>query len=430
VSEQRAIQPSETELAPPFGPNDEQLPKLQHGIQVIVQKVWCAERYTSWAEELFVTAFHLEIVSYRSDEVHATYRAWRIHEKKEGSIPSFVRQGSVGGEQPPISAEKSYEYTSAVSLPVPEGAWLAGEITFLTAEGDEFVYQLGFNFPTTPRSTVPGELDFKLDGTNPLTSSERARLRAELASLPGDKENPRPEISTAELGLSMEGREFFERSILNLRKGSISADRFDFSNIIDLDASNNVILRCNNALLKSPNYTDDDFRFLFQECWAEGGLVPDETKDLKAAAQELAKRLRPVVEKIAKDSGATLTDAVGAVMAELSPRLPDEMPQWPTDRIEQETPIEFLERVWGPHIAAGTAYQDDVRARDPKLVPAIHSFCQRKKIAPSTVLPPPRQVRTAKMAQAPEGSPEHQVARTRLATRARTQRSRERLAPM
>lgn len=64
-------------------------------------------------------------------------------------------------------------------------------------------------------------------------------------------------------------------------------------------------------------------------------------------------------------------------------------------RLPNESPIEFLHRVWGPWIEAGVLFQDHIkRLGDDKLVQAIRSYCQKHpEFTASEVLPPSRRER-------------------------------------
>lgn len=53
-------------------------------------------------------------------------------------------------------------------------------------------------------------------------------------------------------------------------------------------------------------------------------------------------------------------------------------------------PITFLKAVWGPYIEAGLLRQSDLRRLDKRLYDAFHSYCQQKKISPSSILPTTR----------------------------------------
>ena len=106
--------------------------------------------------------------------------------------------------------------------------------------------------------------------------------------------------------------------------------------------------------------------------------------------------------------------------------LPERAPEiWAErDRSRGETPIEFLNRVWGRWMEAGVLYQNDIkRLGDPTLVKTIRTYCHRQGVDASTVLPPPQSARLERaLAQAEPGSPLETLIRERLRGRDRAAR--------
>lgn len=102
-----------------------------------------------------------------------------------------------------------------------------------------------------------------------------------------------------------------------------------------------------------------------------------------------------------------------------------------SDRLPNETPIDFLRRVWGRYMDAGVLYQDHLARRgEQMLVSAIRGYCDRNGLKAADHLPPPkgRRLRTA-LEEAVPGSVEHELylKRLRLPTRAARARSELRL---
>lgn len=116
-----------------------------------------------------------------------------------------------------------------------------------------------------------------------------------------------------------------------------------------------------------------------------------------------------------------------AVCASLVGDLPATAPaKWenPADRLPNETPIEFLKRVWGPYIKAGILYQRDLhRLGEHKLVSAIRGYCFRNKLTSSLYLPPPLSVKLDRAFEAAQpGSEEAKALKSRLQARDRSAR--------
>lgn len=141
---------------------------------------------------------------------------------------------------------------------------------------------------------------------------------------------------------------------------------------------------------------------------------------------------------ILRDPGETLGMVAAAVAAmrqavcaSIVPDLPSIAPaKWenPADRLPNETPIEFLNRVWGPYIRAGVLYQRDLkRLGDGKLLVAIRNYCFQHKLSASDHLPPPLKARLDRaFAAAPPGSEEAKALKLRMQGRDRCARFRGR----
>jgi len=78
--------------------------------------------------------------------------------------------------------------------------------------------------------------------------------------------------------------------------------------------------------------------------------------------------------------------------------LPEAAPELYQNRARPESPIAFFDRVWRSYVDAGVLYQDQLRQLDPKLIPAIHTYCSKRDIDPKEHLPPPRHERTLRLA--------------------------------
>ncbi len=114
-----------------------------------------------------------------------------------------------------------------------------------------------------------------------------------------------------------------------------------------------------------------------------------------------------------------------AVCVSLVGDLPATAPaKWenPADRLPNETPIEFLNRVWGPYIKAGVLYQRDIkRLGDGKLLVAIRNYCFQHKLTASLYLPPPLSVKLDRAFEAAQpGSEEAKALKLRLQVRERS----------
>ena len=89
-------------------------------------------------------------------------------------------------------------------------------------------------------------------------------------------------------------------------------------------------------------------------------------------------RIRPPTESFA---------AAGRPNLQLPPD--DEIEKYADRPDRKETSKAFLERVWGPFVREGLAFQSDVNRVDPGLVPKVRTYCHHHGIDPATVLPPP-----------------------------------------
>lgn len=104
------------------------------------------------------------------------------------------------------------------------------------------------------------------------------------------------------------------------------------------------------------------------------------------------------------------------------------------DRLEGETAVQFLRRVWGRYMDAGILYQDDIkRLGDSRLVATIRTYCHSRGEDAAAALPPPRKVRLERaLAQVEPGSPAAILLKERMQHRLATARRRreQRLAPV
>jgi hypothetical protein len=138
-------------------------------------------------------------------------------------------------------------------------------------------------------------------------------------------------------------------------------------------------------------------------------------------------------------SGAELNAALGKVVsAAVAMRkavtaaffqLPERAPaRWKNkaDRLPGETPIDFMQRVWGRYIEAGVLYQNDIkRLGDDRLCMAVRAYCTPRGLDASQFLPPPRHARIERALDAadPE-SAEATALRARIIARAAGKRHR------
>lgn len=123
----------------------------------------------------------------------------------------------------------------------------------------------------------------------------------------------------------------------------------------------------------------------------------------------------PVGEALQRAATEAFGDAAQFALPEKAPAI------WKnrSDRLSGETPIEFLDRIWGSYIRAGICYQDTIgKLGDPMLIPIVRAYCRQHNIDPSTVLPPPRKVRTDRaLAKATPGSLEAKILQRRIRER-------------
>lgn len=131
-----------------------------------------------------------------------------------------------------------------------------------------------------------------------------------------------------------------------------------------------------------------------------------------------------------------LTSRIGATAAEFRAKVQDAFGLKPPlkaparwmqrgDRHPKETPLAFMERVWGRYIRAGLIYQADIRKLgDPDLCPAIRSYCQRHGLKARDYLPPPLIVKLDRsFLSAPPRSGEAARLKRKLQTRASGRRT-------
>lgn len=96
--------------------------------------------------------------------------------------------------------------------------------------------------------------------------------------------------------------------------------------------------------------------------------------------------------------GIDVADVSSAANSSASAVLPDVAPELYQNRARPESPIAYFDRVWRKYSDAGVLYQDQLRKLDPKLIPAIHTYCSKRDIDPKEHLPPPRHERTLRLA--------------------------------
>lgn len=115
-------------------------------------------------------------------------------------------------------------------------------------------------------------------------------------------------------------------------------------------------------------------------------------------------------------------DVSAQVSSESDIALPAVAPELYENRIRPESPIDYYDRVWRKYADAGVLYQDQLRKLDPKLIPAVHTYCSKRELDAKLHLPPPRHERTKQLAQA--GDP-LAVLRTKQAKWNRSWRQRQ-----
>lgn len=146
-------------------------------------------------------------------------------------------------------------------------------------------------------------------------------------------------------------------------------------------------------------------RFIFDEFNASGSPQPENE-------QHLVDALAGIV--------AAITVMRKSVIDSLKLKLPARAPLlWKrrSDRLPDETPIDFLRRVWGRYLDAGVLYQNDLARRgEQKLLYAIRGYCERNGLKAADYLPPPKGMKNKKLlAEAVPGSVEHELYLRRLA---------------
>lgn len=68
--------------------------------------------------------------------------------------------------------------------------------------------------------------------------------------------------------------------------------------------------------------------------------------------------------------------------------LPESAPiLWIEGKLEGETPVDFIKRIYGEHITNGMT-QADLRHLDFKLYRSFHNYCNYNNISPESVIPP------------------------------------------
>jgi hypothetical protein len=125
--------------------------------------------------------------------------------------------------------------------------------------------------------------------------------------------------------------------------------------------------------------------------------LSDEISDiLKQAGIQDSSKLRSVAGKIERLIVREIRNVVisgGIFERNNQPKieLPALAPELYAERLDKkETPVNFLDRVWGKYLEAGVLYQCDLRGkngRDPKLMHAIVSYCTVRKLNISSYIP-------------------------------------------
>jgi hypothetical protein len=139
------------------------------------------------------------------------------------------------------------------------------------------------------------------------------------------------------------------------------------------------------------NYLKRNILFLFRE----SGLLKDDFMSLAddATSESTAENESYVIEGRPETALTQIANESFEVMA-----LPSVAPELYQNRERPESPIAYYNRVWRRYAKAGVLYQDQLRKLDPKLIPAIHTYCSKHDLDPSKHLPPPRHERTKKLA--------------------------------
>lgn len=398
-----------------------------HGVRVLLLSVAPIPKYISRKEDLFTWSYHIRIETTDERPKTVVRRAWKFSTAGvRGSLP--IRRGSVGGERPSLDKyNPSFDYMSGVSLAVNCGH-MNGSITIKDQDGDELDI-IFFNplflpeiKPTTRNANFsPPDL--------PLRDTDVRALIASVGRLPDSPQTAHGFLDTHELMLSPEGTLHIERAILGCRKDTPIMESFNISENIDNITANGLQINFLDSYLLSPDKTGDDFTIRLAACWAKKVTVRRYILNLDLAISEITDRVQSELANIAEEAEVSLETAKAALHA----RLFDEYVIRPVVREiyanredRSETPIAFLDRVWGQVIRGGEFYQDDLRRADPSLLAAVRSFCQRNKLSAKDYLPLPRQARTERLARSEKYSPHAQSARHALRQRSAAAQRRER----
>ena len=94
---------------------------------------------------------------------------------------------------------------------------------------------------------------------------------------------------------------------------------------------------------------------------------------------------------------------------------------------KRETALEFYTRVWKPFADAGLLYQYILDDLDVKLIPAIRSYCQKRKLDAKAILPPRKMRETELKAQGIHYSVET-IAKANAAMNKRKSRASDKVA--
>ena len=290
----------------------------QHGIQVRVSRVSVLNAYTSWDDHVFVWQFRLTVTNVGPDKVRVLGRNWSIHPRHSTVQPTGVRQNTLGGRQPFLEPGKDpYEYTSAVSLSTPLGADFHGDVYLQASSGELLTYKdIRFRLPEIAPALRDQAANYRLDECA-LSKEDRDVIADVVRSVPRRKEYCGSyNLDTSDvrtLRLSSEGRLLLERFVLKERRDVLSLYFFDLLKIVDSSRDNPIRLHCENALLLGPNSESDEYRYVFQHCWAG---VPDvmrrpkrSSDDFAVAAARVAQEVAPSVRNLAAEFGVDFTSA-------------------------------------------------------------------------------------------------------------------------
>jgi hypothetical protein len=121
-------------------------------------------------------------------------------------------------------------------------------------------------------------------------------------------------------------------------------------------------------------------------------LLFDAFSDAGYNAVDKANFLRDILSEVAPSPSALLSEAM---------KLPEQWPLYAERENRRQTPLEFYDQHWRKYADGNVLYQEQGRKMDPKLVPAIHTYCSRTPgYKASDFLPPPRHERTNRLAEA------------------------------